>query len=68
MLSTALAADVPSILIVELAEVPVLKSRPKRSILVLAAGAIAFIIGVFGVLLFNAYQENKWGEAFSDAR
>lgn len=67
MLSTALEADVPSVLIVETAEVPVVKSRPKRSILVLAAGAIAFVIGVFGVLLFNAYQENKWGEAFNNA-
>lgn len=68
MLRTALAASVPSILLVEAAEVPVLKSRPRRSILVIAAGAIAFVIGAFGVLLFNAYQENKWGETFNNAR
>lgn len=68
MLRTALDADVPSILIVEPAEVPVLKSRPKRSILVVAAGAIAFVVASFGVLLFTAYQENKWGDAFSNAR
>lgn len=68
MLRTALEADVPSVMLVEAAEVPVLKSRPKRSILVVAAGAIAFIIAVFGVLLFHVYQENNLGKAFNDAR
>ncbi|AEE50929.1 LPS biosynthesis protein [Haliscomenobacter hydrossis] len=65
MLRTALEADVPTVLVVEEAEVPVLKSRPRRSLLVLAAGAIAFVIGCFGVLLFDAYRENKWGEAIN---
>jgi uncharacterized protein involved in exopolysaccharide biosynthesis len=68
LLRMVLDADVPSILVVEPAEVPVLKSRPRRSLLVLGAGAIAFVISVFGVLLFHAYQENKWGEALRDVR
>lgn len=65
MLRSALETDVPSLLLIEAAEVPVVKSRPKRSMLVVMAGAIAFIVAAFGVLLFDAYRENKWGETFN---
>ncbi len=49
-------ADIPAVKIIEVAETPIVKSRPKRSILVVAAGAIAFIFAVFAVLLLDNYQ------------
>lgn len=55
---SAYEASIPATVLVEKAEVPMVKSRPKRSILVLTAGAIAFIFSIFAVLLMDAYQEN----------
>lgn len=55
---------IPAMVIVEEAEVPVIKSRPKRSIIVLAAGAIAFLFSVLGVLLFDTYQDVNWREVY----
>ncbi len=55
---------IPALVIVEEAEVPVIKSRPKRSIIVLAAGAIAFLFSIFGVLLFETYQDVNWREIY----
>jgi uncharacterized protein involved in exopolysaccharide biosynthesis len=58
------ASDIPAIVIVEEAQVPVIKSRPKRSIIVLAAGAIAFFFSILGVLLFDTYQDVDWREVY----
>jgi len=60
-------SDISAIILVEEAEVPILKSRPHRSIIVIAAGAIAFIFSVLGVLLLEAYRTIKWQEVFKDA-
>ncbi len=49
-------AHIPATILVGKAEVPLVKSRPKRSILVLTAGAITFIFCAFAVLLFENYQ------------
>jgi tyrosine-protein kinase Etk/Wzc len=57
-------SDIPAIVIVEEAQVPVIKSRPKRSIIVLAAGAIAFFFSVLAVLLFDTYQDVDWREVY----
>ena len=46
--------------IVEVAEPPLLKSRPKRSILVLASVLAAFLFSVLGVLIAEAYRDFKW--------
>lgn len=53
-------SDIPAVILVEEASVPIIKSRPKRSIIVIAAGMIAFIFSVIGVLLFDAYQRIDW--------
>lgn len=50
----------PSIHLVEAATVPVIKSRPKRTIIVLAATMIAFIFSVIGVLILEQYREVNW--------
>jgi len=48
-------SNTPAIILVEKASVPVVKSRPKRSIIVLAAGAIAFIFMSLAALLLDNY-------------
>ena len=56
------ALEVPAVHIIEEAEVPVVKHRPKRSILVMASTLAAFVFSVIGVLLFVAYKEFDWKE------
>ena len=56
----AIEAEIPAIMLIEEGAVPVVKSRPRRSILVIAAGIIAFFFSVFGVLLFDAYDQVNW--------
>jgi uncharacterized protein involved in exopolysaccharide biosynthesis len=60
LLRSALQAEVPAIYLLESAEAPVVKSRPKRALLVIAAGLIAFFLGVIGVLLFDTYKNADW--------
>ncbi len=55
---------VPAVLLIEAAEVPIIKSRPKRSVIVIAAGLIAFIFSTFAVLLFENYRVD-WKAVFS---
>ena len=52
----------PVIHLVEEAPVPLRKSRPKRSILVISALLIAFILSVIGVLVFDNYKDVNWRE------
>ncbi len=60
-LKIAYEAAVPSIHLVEKGSIPVIKSRPKRSIIVLAATFLAFVFSVIGVLIFDAYKDINWG-------
>lgn len=55
---------IPAMVIVEEAQVPVVKSRPKRSIIVLAAGALALLFSIIGVLLFDTYKDVNWREVY----
>ncbi|MFZ4633585.1 MAG: hypothetical protein ACOYNO_05190, partial [Saprospiraceae bacterium] len=48
---SAYNTDIPALLVVEHAEVPMLKSRPKRSIIILASIAGAFLFALLGALL-----------------
>jgi tyrosine-protein kinase Etk/Wzc len=58
------SANIPSIILVEEGAVPVVKYRPRRSIIVIAAGFVAFFFSVLGVLVFDAYQGIDWKEVF----
>lgn len=55
---------IPAMVIVEAAQIPVVKSRPKRSIIVLATTAIAFLFSIIGVLLFDTYKDINWREVY----
>ena len=55
-----LSSDVSSLLAVETAEVPIIKSRPGRSLIVIVAVVIAFILSVMSVLVFENYRHIDW--------
>ncbi|MEM1319330.1 MAG: hypothetical protein AAGG75_03690 [Bacteroidota bacterium] len=61
-LEAAYLAEFPAILLFEQAGVPIIKSRPKRSYLVIGSVFIAFILGVLGVLIFDTYKDINWRE------
>jgi uncharacterized protein involved in exopolysaccharide biosynthesis len=60
ILQATYVADVPAVLLVEKAEIPLYKSRPKRSILVLAATFLMFCFMILGVVVFENYKEVDW--------
>jgi len=52
-IKTVYTSNAPTIILAEKGEVPKVKSRPKRSILVIAATLAAFIFSALGVLMFE---------------
>ena len=58
---SALSLDVMSLHVVEEAEVPIIKSRPRRSLLVMASTMAAFFFLVIGVLFIESYKDVDWG-------
>ena len=57
--------DIPSIQIVEMAEPPLMKSRPRRSIIVIGAVVAAFLFTLFAAFLADAYRDVNWKEVAS---
>lgn len=66
-LQSTLDSDIPSIILLEEAKVPIIKSRPHRSLLVIAAGALAFIFSILGVLLFDTYKKVDWNKVIHES-
>ena len=50
----------PTVMLVEAAQVPIVKSRPKRTLTVVAAVLAAFVFSVIGVLIFDTYKDVNW--------
>jgi len=61
-INSAVNSSFPTTLLLESGEVPVVKSRPKRALIVIAAVMIAFILAVLGILIFDNYKEVDWKE------
>lgn len=59
-LQAAVTGSIPSLLVVEKATKPDIKSRPKRSLIVITATVLALIFASFAVLLFESYKEFNW--------
>lgn len=59
---TAYQSYFPAIHLVETAGVPIIKSRPHRSMIVMVSTMIAFLLGVVGVLIFDTYRDVNWRE------
>ena len=53
-------SDISSIILVEEATVPLIKSRPFRTLIVLASVLVVFLFSVIGILLFEAYSDLDW--------
>lgn len=58
----AYKTDIPAIHLLEVAEPPPYKSRPTRSLLVVAATIAAFIFSVLGLLLAESFRQIRVGE------
>lgn len=61
-LITAYNSKITAINLIEAGQVPIIKSRPKRSLIVISAVLITFIFSFIGVLLFESYKDIKWKE------
>jgi len=58
----AYSSEFPATHLLEAAGVPVIKSRPKRALIVVAATALAFIFSVLGAIVFDTYRDVDWDE------
>lgn len=58
----AYKTNIPAIQVVEAAETPRIKSRPGRTVIVLASVAAAFFFSILGALLADAYRDVNWQE------
>ena len=63
----AFNTNIPTVQVVEKAEPPLIKSRPKRSILVLASVVAALLFAVLGALLAEAYRDFSWKDITKEA-
>jgi tyrosine-protein kinase Etk/Wzc len=54
--------DIPAIHVIEKAERPLLKSRPKRSLIVLGAVLAAFLFTLLGAMIADNYRYTDWKE------
>ena len=55
-------AEGSAVIVVEEAKVPVVKSWPKRSLIVIGATLVAFLFVVFGIFIFETYRDVNWKE------
>ncbi|MCB0520661.1 MAG: hypothetical protein H6577_09155 [Lewinellaceae bacterium] len=53
-------SDIPAILLQEPGEVPIIKSRPRRGLIVVAATLVAFVFSVIGIVVFDTYRDVEW--------
>jgi len=58
--------DIPALLLVEAAEAPLVKSRPKRSLIVIGALLAALLFTVLAALVADAYRDVRWSEVVGD--
>lgn len=59
-MEAAVALDVTALHLIEEASVPAVKSRPRRSLIVLGVVFATFLFTVFGVLLIESFKEQDW--------
>ena len=62
----AMRTDFPTLHLLERADVPVVKNRPHRTLIVLAATVLAFVLAVIGALLFDAYRRVDWASVTAE--
>lgn len=57
-------ADIPALMIVETASVPLIKSRPFRALIVVASVLIVLVFLLIGILLYEAFQDVDWKSVY----
>ena len=65
-LQTSYTAPISALNVIEVAKVPVVKSRPNRMLMVASSALAALLFSVIGVLLFDKYKSVKWSDITSD--
>lgn len=63
-LKAAYNSNIPAVLLVESAQTPDIKSRPKRMFVVLGACMVVFFFAVIGVLILENYRDVNWREIY----
>jgi tyrosine-protein kinase Etk/Wzc len=61
-------SNIPATILVEPATMPLIKSRPKRSIIVLASVAIVLLFSVIAILLIDTYKNVNWREITNEGK
>ncbi len=61
-IKAAYNTNIPAVQLLEAADVPLIKSRPKRTMLILAAMVAALFFSIIGVLIFDSYRDFNWSE------
>jgi len=61
-LMTTFNSPLSAINLIEEGHIPIIKSRPKRSLIVISAVLIAFVFSLVGVLLFESYRDIDWDQ------
>jgi tyrosine-protein kinase Etk/Wzc len=64
-LQAAYNSEIPSIHLVEDGRVPLIKSRPKRSLIVLGTVFLAFVFAVLMAIIVEGYKSVNWKEILS---
>lgn len=60
-------SDINAIHVIEEAKVPVIKSRPKRSILVVGLTMLTFALASLWVIVYDQFRKNNWGDLIKNA-
>jgi capsule polysaccharide export protein KpsE/RkpR len=61
-IKAAYKTNIPAIHVIQIGELPVIKSRPKRSIIVLGAMLAGFVFGLLALLVAEHYRDVKWSD------
>lgn len=61
-IKAAYNTNIPAVQLLEAADVPLIKSRPKRTMLILAAMVAALFFSIIGVLIIDSYRDFNWSE------
>jgi len=65
-LKSSYDAPFTAIHVIEQASIPIVKSRPKRSIYVIGATLFAFLLSTLGALIIDTSKKVNWGEILND--
>jgi uncharacterized protein involved in exopolysaccharide biosynthesis len=66
MFKAAFLAQISALHVTDAGQIPVQKSRPKRSILTLTAMILALIMSLAAALIFDAYKNVDWKSVFKE--